>query len=200
MKIAKTLLASALYLIVLVLIYYIHVNYFKVDVVFYSAITDAIIATAVAGGALLFFTSFKVFNLFEKFQLIVIWLITGYALAISLPTVIDRSLSFYILEKIQQRGGGIRQEAFEHIFTHEYLIEHRLVDVRLTEQLASKTITIEAGCVVLTPKGQSIAEFSRNFRQHWLPKYRLLLGKYSDALIDPFRNSQKASDYKCGDK
>jgi hypothetical protein len=76
---------------------------------------------------------------FERAQLLVIMLLAGYALAISVPTVIDRSLSFYILEKLQQRGGGIRYAAFEQVFTQEYLKEHRLVDVRLTEQLESGT-------------------------------------------------------------
>ena len=134
---------------------------------------------------------------FEKFQLIVIWLIAGYALAISVPTVIDRSLSFYILEKIQQRGGGIRQDSFEQVFTREYVREHHLVDVRLTEQLESGTIVIENGCVLLTPKGVFIAGFSRNFRQHWLPRKRLLMGQYSDVLTDPFRTSASIDQYSC---
>jgi hypothetical protein len=138
-----------------------------------------------------------VLGLFERAQLLVIMLLAGYALAISVPTVIDRSLSFYILEKLQQRGGGIRYAAFEQVFTQEYLKEHRLVDVRLTEQLESGTVRIEHGCVRLTDKGERLAHFSRYFRQHWLPKQRQLMGQYSDALTDPFRHSAPAPDYEC---
>jgi hypothetical protein len=75
--------------------------------------------------------------------------------------------------------------------------EHRLVDVRLTEQLESGTIQIEDGCVKLTEKGNKIARFSRAFRQNFLPKQRLLMGKYSDDLINPFRSSVSTSDYSC---
>ena len=114
-----------------------------------------------------------------------------------MPTVIDRSLSFYILEKLQQRGGGIKQDSFEQIFTQEYVKEYRLVDVRLTEQLQSGTIIIENGCVKLTEKGERVANFGRYFRKHWLPKERLLMGKYTDDLTDPFRSSTASPNYTC---
>jgi hypothetical protein len=113
------------------------------------------------------------------------------------PTVIDRSLSFYILEKLQQRGGGIKLDAFDQVFTQEYVKEHRLVDVRLTEQQQSGTVEIKDGCVKLTAWGQTIASSSRYFRAHFLPKQRLLMGKYSDDLTDPFRNSAERTDYRC---
>ncbi len=197
MKLARALIASAAFLIILLIVYYFHINYFKVDVVFYAAIADGVLASFIAGVALVWLKLFRPLGSFEKFQLIVIWLLAGYALAISVPTVIDRSLSFYILEKIQQRGGGIRQDGLEQVFTQEYVREHHLVDVRLTEQLASGTIVIENGCVLLTPKGESIASFSRNFRQHWLPKKRLLMGQYSDVLTDPFKTSAINDQYSC---
>lgn len=197
MKILRALTGSGLFLVCLVVVYYFHINYFKVDVVFYAAIFDGVLAAVIAGILLWIVPFFRPLGSFEKSQLIVIWLIAGYTLAISVPTVIDRSLSFYILEKIQQRGGGIRQDAFEKVFTQEYVKEHRLVDVRLTEQVQSGTIVIENGCVLLTPKGKMIADLSRSFRQHWLPKKRLLLGEYSDALIDPFRTSITIKEYNC---
>jgi hypothetical protein len=199
MKIIQALMASGVFLLCLVFIYYTHINYFKVDVVFYAAIFNGVLAAVITGILLYIFPFFRILSNFERFQLIIIWLLTGYALAISVPTVIDRSLSFYILEKIQQRGGGIRQDAFDKVFSQEYLIEHRLVDVRLTEQVQSGTIKIENGCVLLTPKGKIMASLSRDFRQHWLPKQRLLLDKYTDALTDPFRNSIVIVNYKCTD-
>lgn len=197
MKITRAIAASMFFLVALVIVYYVHINYLKVNVVFYAAIGDGFIAAALAAVALCFLRYFRVLGGFEKFLLILIWLLVGYGFAISVPTVIDRSLSFYILEKIQQRGGGIKQESFEQVFTQEYVKEHHLVDVRLTEQLESGTIVIKNGCVELTEKGEKVASFGRFFRQHWLPKQRLLMGKYSDALTDPFRNSAPQSSYSC---
>ena len=197
MKLYRSLFATLLFLAVTACIYYVHVTYLNVNVVFYSAIADCLLATTVCALVLLGIRYFAIFSLFEKMQLTLIWFLIGYILAISVPTVIDRSLSFYILEKIQQRGGGIQLARFEDVFTKEYVKEHRLVDVRLTEQQESGTIRIENNCVKLTPLGNRLAAFSRFFRQNLLPKNRLLMGKYSDDLIDPFRHSEKVSDYEC---
>src|SRR5664279_2196821 len=172
MKTLRALQASLLFVVALLGVYYVHITYLDVDVVLYAAIADGVLATVIAGALLFVWMPFRIFNPFEKAQLAVIWLLAGYAFAISLPAVIDRSLSFYILEKIQQRGGGIKLARFEDVFTKEYVKEHRLVDVRLTEQLQSGTITIEDGCVRLTERGRELADFSRFFRQNLLPKHR----------------------------
>lgn len=197
MKIRRAMIITMVYVLIQIVVYLVHIRYFRVDVVFYSALSDVIISVVIASFILVRIHNFGVFNYFEKAQLVLIWLLVGYILAISVPTVIDRSLSFYLLEKIQQRGGGIEQEAFQDIFTQEFVLEHRLVDVRLTEQLESGTITIEDGCVKLTSRGNQLATFSRIFRRHLLPKKRQLMGEFSDDLTDPFRNSPKASDYAC---
>ncbi len=197
MKYLKLVAATAVYSILLLVIYVLHVRYVPVNVVFYSAILDAVLATILAFVLIATVRWFKVFTRFETLQLCCIWLLLGYSFAISVPTVIDRSLSFYILEKLQQRGGGIKLDAFDQVFTQEYVKEHRLVDVRLTEQQQSGTVEIKDGCVKLTAWGQTIASSSRYFRAHFLPKQRLLMGKYSDDLTDPFRNSVDRVEYRC---
>lgn len=197
MKTWRFLVASLFFVALVCLVYWIHVAYFRVDVVFYSALLDGVLAVLIAAVTIWRMHAFSVFGSFEKLQMVLIWLLTAYALAISVPTVVDRSLSFYILEKLQQRGGGIQQGRFSEVFTQEYLKEHRLVDVRLTEQLQSGTIRIDNGCVHLTLKGERLASFSRFFRAHLLPKQRLLLDNYSDDLTDPFRHSFAQIDYLC---
>ncbi|MCF3501743.1 hypothetical protein GUL02_15185 [Stenotrophomonas maltophilia] len=187
---------TAVYVVVLLAVYVIHMRYFAVDVVFYAAIGDAFIALVITG-LLLLLPCFRALSGLEKSLLCIIWLLGGYSFAISVPTVIDRSLSFYILEKLEQRGGGIRQSAFQDVFIKEYMVEHRLVDVRLTEQESSGTVEIVNGCVRLTEKGERIAALSRFYRKNLLPKRRLLLGVYSDDLTDPFRHSLQNVDYRC---
>lgn len=197
MKYLKLLGATALFGLLLLVVYVVHVRYVPVNVVFYSAILDDVLATGLTLLVLAAIGWLRSFSRFEIAQMVCIWLLLGYSFAISVPTVIDRSLSFYILEKLQQRGGGIKLDAFDQVFTQEYVKEHRLVDVRLTEQQQSGTIIIRNGCVLLTDWGQTIATTSRYFRNHFLPKQRLLMGEYSDDLTDPFRNSVKRSDYQC---
>jgi hypothetical protein len=199
-KLIKAVQATTLFVLVLLTVYAVHMTMFRVNVVFYAAIADALIAASICSILVFFVGCFRTLSGFEKLQLIAIWLLSGYAFAISVPTVIDRSLSFYILEKIQQRGGGIRQDAFEQVFTQEYLKEHRLVDVRITEQLESGTIEIKNGCVLLTQKGEYVASFGRYYRTHWLPKQRLLMGEYSSDLTDPFFKKSIITDYLCSGK
>lgn len=196
-KVIWAALACLLYVVVLAIVYVVHINFLPVNVVFYSAILDGILAALITGLVIYFLPIFSLFTLFEKLQLFAIFVLGGYIFAISIPTVIDRSLSFYILEKLQQRGGGIELDAFEQVFTTEYVAEHRLVDVRLTEQQESGTIEIEDGCVKLTEKGRMLAGTSRWFRRNLLPKKRLLMGEYTDDLTDPFRNSIETPDYTC---
>ena len=197
MKYFKFLVASALYVVVLIAAYVIHVKFFRVNVVFYSSIADAVIATLLTIAIVSLVRWLNVFNAFEKTLLACIWLLLGYGFAISIPTVIDRSLSFYTLEKLQQRGGGIKLAAFEGVYAREYMKEHRLVDVRLTEQQQSGTIVIQDGCVKLTPWGDTLATASRYFRANFLPKERLLMGEYSSDLTNPFRASDASVDYQC---
>lgn len=196
-KILRTFLATVIFTVVLLLTYYLHMRHFRVDVVLYASILDAFIAMVLVAGSLALLRWFRDFSGLEFVQLLLIWMFGGYAFAISVPTVIDRSLSFYMLEKLQQRGGGIREDAFHEVFTNEYVREHHLVEVRLTEQLQSGTILIHDGCVRLTERGERIATFSRFYRQNLLPTHRLLMGKYTDALTDPFRDSRMSSDYRC---
>jgi len=178
--------------------YLVHVWLLPVTVVLYAAVVDGLLAAAATVAIMLSLRHRLPLGAFEQFLLGSLWLLAAYTVAISVPTVLDRSLSFYILEKIQQRGGGIRADRLADVFVNEYMPEFRLVDVRLTEQIESGTVMLENGCVRLTPRGQALASFSRFFRVNLLPKQRWLLDENTDALVDPFANSKKGvMGYEC---
>ena len=189
--------AAALFLIIFGAIHYVHFRFMLVNVVLFSAVLDGLLATLIS--CLILFTNrfFGAVQTSEKMLLSVIFLLTSYALALSIPAVIDRSLSFYILEKLQQRGGGIMFDRMPEVFTQEYMQEHHLVDIRMTEQMEAGTVVVRDGCVLLTPWGDSMATASRFYRLHFLPTRRLLMGTYSSALVDPFQGDQGAKDYTC---
>lgn len=197
MKYIKLLALMLVFAVALAVIYVVHSWYFKVDVVFYSAIADGVLAAVVTLIVSLTLSWFNTFSAFEKFQTFFICLLLGYGFAISVPTVIDRSLSMYILEKLQQRGGGIQLAAFDTVLKDEYMKEHRLSDIRLTEQLQSGTIVIENGCVKLTEWGQLVAATTVWFRQTLLPKNRLIGDVYSSDLTNPMRHGVQRTDYLC---
>ncbi len=184
----------AFHVVVLLATYAAYIKALKVDVVFYASIFSSIFAAAISA---LVLTRFARFTSFEKLQMAFCFLLIGYIFSISVPTVIDRSLSFYILEKLQQRGGGIQLEQFDFVFKEEYLPEHRLMEIRITEQIESGTIELDGECVRLTDRGARLASFSRFFRAHLLPKARLVGDDYTDDLTDPFRQDRDIPDYRC---
>jgi hypothetical protein len=189
---------TLLFLVLMAAFYLVHVWLLPVTVVLYAAVVDGLLAAAATVAIMLSLRHRLPLGAFEQFLLGSLWLLAAYTVAISVPTVLDRSLSFYILEKIQQRGGGIRADRLADVFVNEYMPEFRLVDVRLTEQIESGTVILENGCVRLTPRGQALASFSRFFRVNLLPKQRWLLDENTDALVDPFANSKKGvMGYEC---
>ena len=196
-RLGRMIVAAILFLFIFGTIHYIHFRFMLVNVVLFSAVLDGLLATGVT--CLILFTSqyFSLVQLGEKILLSVIFLLTGYTLALSIPAVIDRSLSIYILEKLQQRGGGIMLDRMPEVFTQEYMKEHHLVDIRITEQMEAGTVVVRDGCVRLTPWGNSMATGSRFYRLHFLPTRRLLMGAYSAALVDPFQGDQGEKDYVC---
>ena len=175
-----------------------HFRYLPVHVVLYDSLLDAAVAAATVAVIFYFvFAERSGLTRYEAGLAIVTACLLCALYAVMVPTVIDRSLSIYILEKLNQRGGSIAQSAWPQIFKDEYLPEYKLVDIRLTEQLNSGTITIKDDCVSLTQRGHLIVLLSELYRNNVLPKHREIMGTYTDELTDPFRNSKVVVPFKC---
>lgn len=193
----NSFILTALYLSIFSVVYLVHVNFLNTDVIFYSAFGDALLSVFIF--AVVFFITklSKSYSKYEVSQIFIIFILVGYSISISLPTVIDRSLSFYILEKINTYDGSINRSSLRDVFVNDYIDEYKLVEVRITEQVASGTIEVRDGCIYLTNKGKIISGFSSFFRKNLLAKKRLILDKYTDVLTDPFKNSTPNSEYFC---
>lgn len=145
----------------------------KVDVVLYSAIGCGALAAAITGLLLGKASLFRCFNGFEKTLLTIIFALFSYILAISIPTIIDRSLSIYMLEKLADTPNGISKKEFSELVAHEYIESYHAVDIRLIEQLKSGTVLIDKDSrVYLTNEGEKIVKFSRFFKSYLLAKNR----------------------------
>jgi hypothetical protein len=168
------LVAFILFFLILVGIYLVDIHLLKVDVVLYSAIGCGVLATAATSILLVTFSFFRRFNGFEKTLLTLIFALVSYILAISIPTIIDRSLSIYMLEKLADTPNGILKKEFTELVIHEYLENYNAVNIRLIEQLKSGTILIdENGRIYLTSDGQKIVKFSHFFKSYFLSKNRM---------------------------
>lgn len=197
-KLSGITIVGGTYVALIALINTIHFQFLPVRVVLYDTVWDVVVAGVIAAAIYFVWLRRRVaLSPTEAYLTLACAFLLGLNYAITVPTIIDRSLSIYILEKIDQRGGGIRRDAFEQVFKDEYVPEHRLVDIRLTEQINSGTIAIRNGCVVLTGRGRAVVAFTRFYRMTMLPKRREIMGEFTDALTDPFRNSVATASYKC---
>ena len=186
-----------LYLFIFICIYLIHINFFKGGGIFYSSFIDAVIALIIFFGLYNSINFFSHITNFESSLIILLLFFIGYSFSISLPTVIDRSLSFYFLEKIRQHDGAINKTAMKQMFIDDYMDEYKLVEMRLTEQLKSGTIELKGNCIVLTKRGYLVTTFSDFFRKNFLANKRLILDSYSDQLTDPLKDSKINNEYLC---
>ncbi len=197
-RLASGAVLVALLLMLFAAVNLIHFRFLTVRVVAYDALLDVVVAAGLAVAVYVLALRRRLAtNGLESLLFLALGALGATLFAIMVPTVIDRSLSIYILEKLDQRGGGIRQAAFEEILIREFFPEHQLVAIRLTEQLNSGTITIEDGCVRLTPRGENVARWTRFYRTTLLPRRREIMGRFSDDLTDPFRNSVHEAGYTC---
>lgn len=182
-KFTKLLYITFFYFLMLGIIYTIHINYFTVKIILYDGALDAVIALIIT---IFIFKNYKsnqtCFTQFERVLISMLLILSGLFTVLTIPTVIDRSLSFYLLEKIQREGGSVNVSNLNDIVSIDYLAEYRVVDMRITEQLKSGTIFISEDCVRLTALGTKIADFSSFFRKHFLAKKRLINNDFSDEL------------------
>lgn len=172
-KFLTIILLIGLYLLLFAGLNIAHFRLLPVTVVLYAALFDALLAAALVA-ALVFVLPRQ--RLSATVAEIMLSLCVGFLIAviysIMVPTLIDRSLSLYMLEKLQQYGGGIKQEAVADVIKRDYFAERDVVAARLTEQLKSGTIAVSNGCVRLTPLGEFVARLSQFSRKALLPKQR----------------------------
>lgn len=178
------------------LINFLHFEFLPVQVLLYACLQDALVASVIAVAAVRLFApgALDVIDSALSFGLanaaIAIYAIMG-------PTVIDRSLSLYIVEKVELHGGAVAESAVSAIFVEEYLPEFNVVGVRITEQLRSGTLTLDDGCLRLTARGAALAAFTRWYRAHFLPRRRMVLGEETDALRRPFEGRRLEVNATC---
>ena len=188
----------AAFLLLFVCVHLVHVWYLPVRVVLYDALLDAAVSFVLFA---LLLAALRRLRFGASGTEAGLAAVIGFLLAVNFafagPAIVDRSLSMYFLEKLAQRGGAIRQDAWLDIITREYMHEYQVVDVRLTEQLNSGTITVKDGCVRLTPRGERMARITSFYRAYLLPRQREILGRFTDDLTDPLRATPATVPYAC---
>lgn len=84
-----------------------------------------------------------------------------YAFHITLPTIIDRSISLFVLSRMEGSAEGVRVEELQKAFLEGYVQSNNAVCRRLDEQLTSGNISFRDGKYYIAPAGHFILQSLR---------------------------------------
>jgi hypothetical protein len=152
LKVKGYIFDALIFLVLLMVIHVLHVLLFKPTVTLYAALFDCIIASL---STAIFARRDKRLTATRKLFFVVL-LQAGIILAILGPTVIDRSLSLYLLTKISESGGKVELAGFNELFISGYIEDFDVIEVRLTEQLKSGTLIVVEDHIQLTKIGRAV--------------------------------------------
>ncbi|NWK94750.1 hypothetical protein DM806_03535 [Sphingobium lactosutens] len=77
------------------------------------------------------------------------------------PVTFDRSITMFLLARIERQDGELDARALEQVYVREYLGEMRQIDRRIAEQGLSGNIRVERGHIHITPQGRRLLDGGR---------------------------------------
>jgi hypothetical protein len=91
------------------------------------------------------------------FPAVVAYLLASYAFVITIPALLDRSISLYVIATVAQAGpGGADLDSIQRRFLAGYVRGTSTVEKRLEEQIASANMVLEGGAYRMTGRGMFV--------------------------------------------
>ncbi|HUD93388.1 hypothetical protein [Sphingobium sp.] len=75
---------------------------------------------------------------------------------ITFPVTFDRSITMFLLARIEAQDGRLDAQGLERVYVREYLGDMRQIDRRVAEQSLSGNIRVERGHIHITPQGRRL--------------------------------------------
>lgn len=153
-ELSKSLSKSILLILVFFIVYLGKRFIAPSDIVFYEGL---FISIGVAGTAFLTIIGihlyFKRLKLRDWINAVIIQALFGYAVIITFPSLLDRSISMYILATIAKSGKQVPVERIQKLFEVGYVRDTYTVNKRLNEQIATGNILIKDETIFITERG-----------------------------------------------
>lgn len=167
-KKVKALLFVVFYSVLLFAgIHLFHFYFFKVKVVLYDSVLDAFLSVLISA-----FITYKRDTMLSRFEILLTKLLVLNSLVlycILVPTVLDRSISLYLLRELDTQGQNVTISELEEHARRHYMDDMHVIEQRIKEQVVSGTIEIENEAHVrLTFKGKIAARTSRFYKTYLL--------------------------------
>jgi len=157
-------------LMLLGLIYIAPFHFLHPETVYYFGIVVIVIgAVFLSVLFMLFFDKAKIF--FERvglkerdfFPCLLVAFFIMYSFHITIPTLIDRSISIYLLNQLDESGGKAPIAKLQDEFLEGYVGGYSVVCRRMAEQIESGNVVHDEDIYSLTPRGKRAIEFLRAF-------------------------------------
>lgn len=72
------------------------------------------------------------------------------------PVTFDRSITMFLLARVERQDGRLDARGLEHVYVREYLGDMRQIDRRIEEQSLSGNIRVDQGRIHITPQGRRL--------------------------------------------
>jgi hypothetical protein len=86
---------------------------------------------------------------------IVIFILFSYSFHITIPSLLDRSISLFMIA-VTEKKPGLQIEEFRYLFYKNFLIDNKAIEKRLDEQIVSGNMYLNNNSYYLTEKGRQI--------------------------------------------
>lgn len=125
---------------------------FKFDIIFYEGIIIIIVLTLVS----------ILFKIFSKKETYLTFILFCYAFHITIPSLLDRSISLYIIGILHEEK-MLAIHDLQIYFTNGFIYHNKSIEKRINEQVRSGNITNLNGKYSLTTKGNELFKINQIF-------------------------------------
>ncbi len=157
LNLLKGLLVAGIFFIVFVATLIIKRKIYPAPIIYYEGIWIIVIMTAlVVGGGLLLARLISSSKTFASY--IILGVLLGaagsYAFHITIPTLLDRSISMFILALLD--SNNLTMSEIQCNFVKQFVVKSKAIEKRVKEQVATGNIRVEYGRLQITDQGKTL--------------------------------------------
>ena len=157
LNLLKGLLVAVIFFIVFLATLIIKRKIYPAPIIYYEGIWIIVIMTAlVVGGGLLLALLTSSSRTFASYIILGVFVgaAGSYAFHITIPTLLDRSISMFILALLD--SSDLTMSEIQCNFVKQFVIKNKAIEKRVREQVATGNIRVEDGRLQITDQGKTL--------------------------------------------
>ena len=115
-----------------------------------------VVFVPIVGVVLVWLNQRGVFTLDASVSVFVIFLLSAFCFNLTVPAIVDRSVTVYLLNSLDNSNDGMTEQEIQREFMHTYFDENYAVRKRLREQVDSGNVRYDGDRYHVTKDGRTI--------------------------------------------